>query len=244
MSSQILEARDAVFLELMKIAKQDRDVILITVDTGAFLFKEFKSTLPNQFFNVGIAEQNAVSVSAGLALAGKKPFLFGISNFVVLRCFEQIKIDVCSMGLPVTIIGMGTGYVYPKDGPTHHMTDVLSLARTLPGMTVWSPSDFAAITGATRLAYASGGPNLIYMDKGPFIPLSDDSTDFTAGVRVVRQGADITLVSHRHHDPPRPCWPPKPWSAKASGPAWWTYTASSPLTRASSGRPWAMPSAS
>lgn len=195
MSNQILEARDAVFLELMDIAKQDRDVILLTVDTGAFLFKEFKKSLPHQFFNVGIAEQNAASVCAGLALAGKKPFLFGISNFVVLRCFEQIKIDICTMNLPVTIIGMGTGYVYPKDGPTHHMTDVLSLARTLPGMTIWSPSDYMAISAATRQAYTLGGPNLIYMDKGPFPPLSDESTDFALGVRVVRQGSDITLVS-------------------------------------------------
>lgn len=191
----IREARDAVFLELLRLAHADPDVLLFTVDTGAFLLKRFAAELPGRFHNLGIAEQNAVSVCAGLALAGKKPFLFGISNFVVLRCFEQLKIDVCCMNLPVTVIAMGTGYVYPKDGPTHHMTDVLSLARTLPGLHLWSPSDYAAIAGATRRAHADGGPHLIYMDKGPFDVLPVPPDDYAAGVRVLRPGTDVTLVA-------------------------------------------------
>jgi transketolase len=180
---------------LFNIATKDKNVILMTVDTGAFLFGKFKEALPNQFLNVGIAEQNAVSVAAGLALTKKRVFLFGISNFVTLRCFEQIKIDVCCHDLPVTIIGMGTGYVYPKDGPTHHMTDIISLTRTLPGMTVWSPSDYATIAAGVQLAYANDGPTYLYVDKGPFDVLYDNTANFSRGFSVLQKGLDLTIVA-------------------------------------------------
>jgi transketolase len=136
-----------------------------------------------------------MSVAAGLAMSGKRVFVFGISNFVTLRCFEQLKIDICCMELPVTVIGMGTGYVYPKDGPTHHMTDVLSLVRTLPGLTVWSPSDCAVIAAAVRSAHRAAGPTYIYMDKGPFDSVYAADADFSPGLTVLKPGEDVTLVA-------------------------------------------------
>jgi transketolase len=195
MKKAYTEARDAIFEELFNIATKDKNVILMTVDTGAFLFGKFKEALPNQFLNVGIAEQNAVSVAAGLAMTKKRVFLFGISNFVTLRCFEQIKIDICCHDLPVTIIGMGTGYVYPKDGPTHHMTDIISLTRTLPGMTIWSPSDFATIAAGVRFAYANEGPTYLYVDKGPFDVIYSEDADFSKGFSVLEKGDDLTIIS-------------------------------------------------
>jgi len=195
MKKAYTEARDAIFEELFNIAAKDKNVILMTVDTGAFLFGKFQQALPDQFLNVGIAEQNAVSVAAGLGLTGKRVFLFGISNFVTLRCFEQIKIDVCCHDLPVTIIGMGTGYVYPKDGPTHHMTDIISLTRTLPGMTVWSPSDYATIAAGVQFAYTNNGPTYLYVDKGPFDVLYDEDADFSTGFSVLQKGRDLTIVA-------------------------------------------------
>jgi len=195
MTRAYTEARDACFEELFDIASRDRDVVLLTVDTGAFAFKRFREQLPGQFFNVGIAEQNVMSAAAGLAMSGKRVFVFGISNFVTLRCFEQLKIDICCMELPVTVIGMGTGYVYPKDGPTHHMTDILSLVRTLPGLTVWSPSDYSIIAAAVRSAYQAEGPTYIYMDKGPFDSLYAPDADFSEGLTVLKPGRDVTLVA-------------------------------------------------
>jgi transketolase len=195
MTRMYTEARDACFEELFDIASRDRDVVLLTVDTGAFAFKRFRQELPDQFFNVGIAEQNAMSVAAGLALGGKKVFVFGISNFVTLRCFEQLKIDICCMELPVTVIGMGTGYVYPKDGPTHHMTDILSLVRTLPGLTIWSPSDYSMIAAAVRSAYRGPGPTYLYMDKGPFDSMYAPEADFSEGLTLLRTGRNVTLVA-------------------------------------------------
>ncbi len=189
------DARDAVFEELYSLALRDKDVIVLSADTGAFIFKLFKEKIPRQYYNVGIAEQNMMSVAAGLTLTGKKVFVYGISNFVTMRCLEQIKIDICCMERPVTIMGMGTGYVYSSDGPTHHITEDVALMRALPGMVVLSPSDCSLCAASIHLAYRSGKPCYIRFDKGPFEPIYSPDSDFSAGVSQVRAGRDYALVA-------------------------------------------------
>lgn len=190
------DARDAIFGELYEIAIRDPNVIVLSGDTGAFIFKEFKKNLPKQFFNVGVAEQNTMSVAAGLALSGKHVFVFGLANFVTLRCYEQIKIDICCMELPVTILGTGTGYSYSSDGPTHHMTENLSIMRALPGMTVWCPSDYAMAASAVRLAYQTKRPSCILFDKGPFTHIYDQSNhNFSDGLSLLKPGNDIVIIT-------------------------------------------------
>lgn len=196
MSKTYNDTRDATFGELYDIALGDPNVILLTADTGALMFKEFKKNIPKQFFNVGVAEQNAMSVAAGLALGGKHVFVFGITTFVTFRCYEQVKIDICSMGLPVTILGMGTGYVYSSDGPTHHMTEDVALMRALPGMTIWSPSDYTMTAQVVHLAYKTPGPSYIRIDKGPFLHIYDNSNhDFGDGLAVLKPGKDLTIIA-------------------------------------------------
>lgn len=190
------DARDAIFQELYKVALKDSKVVLLSADTGAAMFKEFKKNIPKQFFYVGVAEQNAISVAAGLALTGKHVFVFGISNFVILRCFEQIKIDICCMNLPVTILGMGTGYVYSADGPTHHTTEDVSMMRALPGMTIWCPSDYTMAASIVHLAYKTYGPNYVRFDKGPFTHIYDSNNhDFCEGLKVLNPGKDLTIIA-------------------------------------------------
>lgn len=190
------DARDAAFQELYEIALRDPNVVVLSVDTGVLMFKEFKKNIPKQFFNVGVAEQNAISVAAGLALIGRHVFVFGIANFVTLRCYEQIKIDICCMKLPVTILGMGTGYTYSTDGPTHHMTENVSIMRALPGMTIWYPSDYTMIASVVHLAYKTPGPSCMLFDKGPFTHIYDDSNhNFFDGLAVLKPGKDLTIVA-------------------------------------------------
>ena len=190
------DTRDATFEELYDIALGDPNVILLSADTGALIFQEFKKNIPNQFFNVGVAEQNAMSVAAGLALTGKHVFVFGITTFITLRCYEQVKIDICSMGLPVTILGMGTGYVYSSDGPTHHMTEDVALMRALPGITIWSPSDYTMTAQVVHLAHKTPSPSYIRIDKGPFTHIYDNSDhNFGDGLAVLRPGKDLTIVA-------------------------------------------------
>jgi len=196
MSSVYDDTRDATFCELYKIAIVDPNVIVLSADTGAMMFKEFAKNIPDQFYNVGIAEQNAISVAAGLALAGKHVFVFGISNFVTLRCFEQIKVNLCCMQLPVTILGMGTGYSYSSDGPTHHMIEDMSIMRSLPGMTIWCPSDCTMTAELVHLAYQTDTPSYIRTDKGPLTHIYDNvDHNFEDGFALLKEGKDLTIVA-------------------------------------------------
>lgn len=193
---QYNDVRDAIFQELYDIALNDQRVMVLSVDTGAMMFKEFKKNIPNQFYNVGIAEQNAMSAAAGLALTGRHVFVYGITNFVTLRCFEQLKLDICSMKLPVTILASGTGYIYSEDGPTHHMLENVSVVRTLPGMMILSPSDYTAAASFVHLAYKTQSPSCIIFDKGPFSPIYDtSSSDFSNGLSVLKEGKDLMIVA-------------------------------------------------
>ena len=164
------DTRDAIFTELYYLMKEDESIVVLSGDTGAFMFEKYKEEFPGRFYNVGVAEQNMMSVAGGLALAGKKPVVYGISNFVTLRCFEQIKLDICSMNLKVLILGTGTGYTYNYDGITHHITEDVALMRTLPNMTILSPSDYNSAGMLLRKAilYNTGGPCYLRFDKGPF----------------------------------------------------------------------------
>ena len=189
------DPRDAVFEELYNIALNDKNVILFVADTGAMILEKFKKDLPKQFYNVGVAEQNAISAASGLASLGKHVFIYGITNFVTLRCFDQIRIDICSMNLPVTILGMGTGYVYPQDGPTHHMLEDLAIMRTLPNLTIWSPSSCNMLANMILYAYKLDAPNYIRFDKGPFKEYYNQDYDFSDGIGQLEKGEDITIIT-------------------------------------------------
>ena len=196
MSKIYNDTRDATFGELYDIALSDPNVIVLSADTGAQMFKEFKKNIPKQFFNIGVAEQNTISVAAGLALTNKHVFVFGITNFVTLRCYDQIRIDICTMELPVTILGMGTGYTYSSDGPTHHMVEDVSIMRALPGMTIWCPSDYTMTAQMVHLAHKTPRPSYIRIDKGPFTHIYGNSNhNFGDGLAVLKLGEDLTMVA-------------------------------------------------
>lgn len=189
------DIRDAFFDQLYEIAKTDPRVMFLTADMGAFSLLRFKKDLPRQYYNVGVAEQNMISVAAGLALAGKKVFVYSIIPFTTLRCFEQIKIDFCCMRLPVTIVGMGPGLTYGSDGPTHHAIHDVAVMRTLPEMTIYNPSDAVSSQACARLAYDSRTPCYIRLEKGclPVNHAPDDT--FRDGLKVTRAGRQITLIA-------------------------------------------------
>ena len=100
----MLDMRDAFFFELYEIMKVDKNVYLLTADHGAFGVNKIQVDLPSQYLNVGIAEQNMMSIAAGLAMSGKIVYVYGIVPFVTMRCLEQINIDIASMNLHVNII--------------------------------------------------------------------------------------------------------------------------------------------
>ena len=116
---------------LLDLALKDKDIIAVTSDaTGSATLTEFAKTLPKQFVEVGIAEQNAVGISAGLASAGKKVFVCGPACFYVARSLEQVKVDLAYSQMPVKILGVSGGVAYGQLGATHHSLHDIAVLRT------------------------------------------------------------------------------------------------------------------
>ena len=118
MSSPV-DMRDAFFNQLYHYISIDKNVVILTADHGAFGLKKIEQDFPEQYYNIGIAEQALISIAAGLAKCGKKVYVYAINNFVSLRVLEQVNVDLCAMNLDVNIIGVGAGFTYSTDGPTH-----------------------------------------------------------------------------------------------------------------------------
>lgn len=190
-----IDLRDAFFDTLYDIAKNDSNVMCLAADMGAFSLNRFKKDLPRQYMNVGVAEQNLVSVAAGLALGGKKVFIYAIAPFITQRCYEQIKIDLSCMCLPVTLIGVGAGIAYGGDGPTHHATQDIAALRALPAMTILNPSDSVTAAAAARMAYENSGPVYVRLDKGQFPSVYSNEEDFSDGLSLLREGSDVLIVT-------------------------------------------------
>ncbi len=150
---------------LVRLAKADPDVLLLTGDHGYALFDEFRKECPAQYINAGIAEQNMVGMAAGLARAGFRPFVYGLSAFIPVRVVEQIKLDVAHDRLPVIFIGDGAGFVYSHLGTSHQSTEDIACTRAIPELSVYSPSDRFEVTECMEMAYRAKAPVYLRMGK-------------------------------------------------------------------------------
>jgi len=188
--------RDAFIDELYKIAEQDRQVVLLSDDLGAPSLDKFRRDLGSQYINIGIAEQNMVSIAAGLALGGKLVFMYGIASFLSLRCYEQIKLDLCCMGLPVTALGVGAGYAYSTAGPTHHAIEDIAIMRALPGMTILNPSDSVMAAAFAEMTYRNPGPKYVRFDREKLPVLYHaQNNDFSDGLTNLETGHDLAIIA-------------------------------------------------
>ena len=188
------DTRDSYFGELFKLAKNDKDIIFISADADAFALKLFRDELPDQYISAGVAEQNVVLMAAGLAMAGKKVFIYSIIPFITLRCYEQIKVSICSMNLKVNIIGIGAGYAFSWDGTSHHATQDLALMRTLPGLTILNPIDAMSCKMSAQIAYKSNNPCYVRLDKGSFPDIYEEE-DCKNGLKIFSNANAIKLVT-------------------------------------------------
>lgn len=132
---------------------------------GAPALDKFFDNFPDRVINVGIAEQSMVGTAAGLALSGKKVFCYSIAPFITGRVYEQIKLDLCVMKLPVILLGVGSGYSYNNMGPTHHSVDDISILRTLPNLDIYSVSENNIAYQLAYTAVNSNTPQYIRFDR-------------------------------------------------------------------------------
>ncbi|WP_110955297.1 transketolase family protein [Anaerosinus massiliensis] len=187
--------RDAFFDKLYELAKNDKDIVVVSADLGAPALDKFRLDFPEQFINVGISEQNAILVATGLALAGKKPIAYAITQFITLRCYEQIRIYPCGMNLPVTIVGVGAGACYSESGPTHHCIEDLSIMRALPNIKILNSSDSFLADKFAELAVDGNGPKFIRLDREIFDNLHGEKINIDDGFSELKSLTKINILA-------------------------------------------------
>ena len=188
------DIRDSFFDQIYEMARKDKNIIFISADADAFSLRQFKENLPDQFINVGVAEQNMALVATGLALEGKRVFIYSITSFIAMRCFEQIKVNICSMNLPIAIIGLGSGYSFSYDGPTHHATQDIAIMRTLPEVTILNPCDETSAKNAAIHCCTANNPTYVRIDKGAHQKIYE-TKDCDVGIKMLSNKSKVKIIS-------------------------------------------------
>jgi len=192
----ILGMRDAFFTALYPLFAANPKSVFVSADNGAPTLDCFGDNLKNQFYTVGIAEQQMIGMAAGFALEGYKAYAYAIAPFVTLRCYEITKLDVCAMNLPVVLVGVGAGYAYDIMGPTHHTVEDLTVMRVLPNLKIYSPADGICAGALAKITFKDPAPQYIRFDRAGISNVyPDEGTDFTQGLVPLRRGKDVCLIA-------------------------------------------------
>lgn len=186
--------RETFVRTLTALAKEDKSIRLLTADLGFGVLKPFWEAVPDQFLNVGIAEQNLTSVAAGMALSGKKAVTYSIGNFPTLRCLEQIRNDCAYHDANVKIVCVGGGFTYGALGMSHHATEDLAVMRSLPGVTVLSPGDAAETEAAVKAMMALSGTCYLRLGRGGEMKIHNKIEHFQIGKAIpLRRGEGAVI---------------------------------------------------
>jgi transketolase len=189
--------RNAFVKQLEAEAKLNDRLILLVGDIGFGVFEQFQQEFPNRFINMGIAEQNMISVASGLAKEGFHPVVYTIVPFLTMRAFEQIRIDVCLHSRDILLVGVGGGYAYDVLGPTHHSLEDVSIMRSLPGMEIYTPSAPSHIQYINASIFRKSGPKYLRLGKNGEKEFESNSIfREEMGCFEIGSSDDLVLVSH------------------------------------------------
>ncbi|TWT91055.1 1-deoxy-D-xylulose-5-phosphate synthase [Pseudobythopirellula maris] len=187
---------EAFAATLLECGKADRDVVVVTSDSrGSGKLVPFGVELPHQLVEVGIAEQNLVGVTAGLAASGKKSFGVSPACFLTARSLEQIKNDICYSNVPATVVGISAGVSYGALGSTHHSLHDFAALRAIHNIDVVVPADNRETADAVRWAAGHDRPVYLRFGKAAMYDLPEGDRPFTPGkARTLREGSDACLI--------------------------------------------------
>lgn len=183
---------------LLALAKQDKDIIAVTTDArGSVTLGDFAKELPGQFVECGIAEQDAIGISAGLASCGKKVFCCGPACFYVARSLEQVKVDIAYSGNPVTVLGVSGGVAYGALGATHHSLHDIAALRTFPGMNVILPCDARQTAKVVKMLVDHPAPTYVRVGRAavPDVYENDDFEFRLGKANTLAEGDDLTIIA-------------------------------------------------
>lgn len=181
------DMRDTYFDLLYKYGQKHDDVIVITADADAFGLRQFKKDMPDRFINIGVTEQNMMNVACGLAMRDKKVFVYSIIPFLTLRAFEQIKFNISGMNLPIRLIGVGTGFSFAFDGPSHHGIIDVGVMRTIPQMEIYNPCDENSTWASFHMMNMAMSASYIRLDKGVYPDIYSREDIFDTEERLISQ---------------------------------------------------------
>ena len=192
-----IPCRTAITETLVEEGKKNKNLFVVTSDArGSVTLGKFADELPDQFVEVGIAEQNAVGVSAGLALAGKNVFVCGPACFYSARALEQVKVDVAYSKTSVKIIGVSGGVSYGALGATHHSLHDIAVMRALPGMNIYLPSDRFQSAWLARHLAASEESAYVRVGRNAVPDIYSESDSFEQGkAKILKTGKDIAIIA-------------------------------------------------
>ncbi|MBS1912419.1 MAG: transketolase family protein [Bacteroidetes bacterium] len=182
---------------LVELGEHDERIVVLGGDiTGSVMTNLFKDRFPDRFFSMGIAEQNATTVAAGLALSGKIPFFASYGAFCALRNADQLRISVCYNEANVKIGGGHSGISVGPDGATHQVLEDMAFLRALPHMTLVVPCDYLEAKKATIAIGRMEGPAYIRFGREPVPSFTREDTPFRLGkAETFREGNDVAIIA-------------------------------------------------
>lgn len=197
MAMKMEAVRTAFTRTLLALAKEDPTIYAVATDSrGSVTLTDFADELPGQFVECGIAEQDSVGISAGLASTGLRPFACGPACFYSLRAAEQVKVDVGYSRMNVKIIGVSGGVSYGALGSTHHATQDIALLRAVPGIELFLPCDGPQMEALTKYLAQSDTPAYVRMGRGAVPTVYENDVPFTPGkANRLRQGSDAAIIA-------------------------------------------------
>lgn len=193
--------RDVFIEELCDRMHDDKSIFFLSGDFGSPKLDKLRELFKDRFINVGIAEQNLVNISAGLALEGYTVYAYAISAFLTMRCYEQIRINLALHSqlkeINVNLVGVGAGISYDMSGPSHHCLEDLSIMRTLPNIEVLSPSDYWLAGKFVDYSIKTKRPKYFRFDSKPAINIYNDSYNILLENCFYEwaKGSDVCIVS-------------------------------------------------
>lgn len=196
---QIKAMRDVFLQSLYEQMETNEKIFFVAADFGSPILDKIRADYPNRFINVGIAEQNLINVSTGLALEGFIVYAYAIAPFITMRCYEQIRVNVAILSqvrpMNINFIGVGAGVSYAMSGPTHHCLEDLSIMNTLPNMEVFSPADYVTAQAYVKRTLNLKQPKYIRFDAKSMVTIKETIDEFEKGFRVLQEGKKVAIIS-------------------------------------------------
>ena len=198
MDKKMIATRDGLGDELVELGKKNKSIYVVDADIGkSCKTTTFAKTLPEQHVNVGIAEQNAAGVAAGLATCGKVPFVVTYAVFGSLRMCEQIRQEICYPNLNVKIACSHGGVTPANDGASHQCIEDMGVLRTLPNMTVIMPADYWAARRLVEAAAKMDGPCYLRFTRDAIPVIYDENAIFEIGkANQLKEGKDVAIIAN------------------------------------------------